>query len=47
MPEFKLAGLDYEFAEESVNVVNVERPTSESTKAIGKSRRQGIGSKWI
>ncbi|MFD6726388.1 hypothetical protein ACWHA6_17590, partial [Streptomyces anthocyanicus] len=33
MPEFKLAGLDYESTEESANVVNVERPTSESAKA--------------
>ncbi|MER7055824.1 hypothetical protein, partial [Streptomyces sp. NPDC000351] len=33
MPEFKLAGLDYEPTEESANVVNVERPTGESRKA--------------
>ncbi|MEU5599038.1 hypothetical protein, partial [Streptomyces sp. NPDC020298] len=43
MPEFEPAELDYEFARESANVVNVERPTSESEKACGKSRRPGIG----
>ncbi|MFF4491818.1 hypothetical protein ACFY0F_36095, partial [Streptomyces sp. NPDC001544] len=36
MPEFEAAELDYEFARESANVVNVERPTSESEKACGK-----------
>jgi hypothetical protein len=30
MPEFGADGLDYELDGESVNVVNVERPTSES-----------------
>lgn len=34
MPEFELAGLDYESAEESANVVNVERPRSESPKPM-------------
>jgi hypothetical protein len=33
MPEFELTGSDYEPAGESANVVNVERPTSESPKA--------------
>ncbi|MER6715844.1 hypothetical protein ABZ322_36680, partial [Streptomyces sp. NPDC006129] len=30
MPEFDADGLDYELDGESANVVNVERPTSES-----------------
>ncbi|AKZ54905.1 hypothetical protein SAM23877_1856 [Streptomyces ambofaciens ATCC 23877] len=33
MPEFELAGLDYEPTEKSANVVNVERPTGESREA--------------
>jgi hypothetical protein len=35
MPEFRTAELDYELDGESANVVNVERPTSESKKACG------------
>ncbi|MFC8876716.1 hypothetical protein, partial [Streptomyces ardesiacus] len=36
MPEFELAGLDYESPEKWANVVNVERPTSESRKPTAK-----------
>ncbi|MEV5452820.1 hypothetical protein ACGFWG_37540, partial [Streptomyces sp. NPDC048405] len=36
MLEFELAGLDYESPEKSANVVNVERPTSESRKLTTK-----------
>jgi hypothetical protein len=35
MPEFRTAELDYELGGESANVVNVERPTSESEKVSG------------
>ncbi|MEU4659215.1 hypothetical protein AB0G32_35670, partial [Streptomyces sp. NPDC023723] len=35
MPEFELAGADYESAGKPANVVNVERPTGEKPKAYG------------